>query len=96
MLVAKVGDVAPGMCVCAVPPFPATGVVTTGAAQFMTSGMPVAQGTLSIVMYPCGTSIITPVGVRFLTGGVPAAKTGDVVSGCGNGTLVGTSTITSL
>ncbi len=97
MLTAKVGDVAPGTCVCATSnPYPATGVVTTGAAQFLTNGVPIALGTASIVMFPCGTSIITATGVTFRTGAMSAAKAGDIVSGCGNGTLTAVSTITSL
>jgi hypothetical protein len=94
MIVAKVGDVAPGMCMC-VPyppgPYPATGVVMTGSALVSTTGIPIADAS-SIVMYPCGTSVIIATGVNLLM----AARTGDVVTGCGVGTLTGTSTITSL
>ena len=97
MLAAKVGDVAPGTCVCATSnPYPATGVVTTGSAQLLTAGTPVALGVSSIVMFPCGTSIITATSVSLLTTGMQVARMGDVVSGCGNGTLTASSTITSL
>lgn len=99
MIVAKVGDVAPGMCVCVpVPPgpFPATGVVTTGSPLFLTSGMPIAVAGLSIVMYPCGTSMVVPSSVSLLIAGVSAAEMGNTVIGCGMGTLIGTSTIMSL
>ena len=99
MLVAKVGDVAPGICVCVpypVPPYPATGVVMTGSSTITSSGIPLAVAGLSIVVYPCGTSIIAPLGPNLSNAGMPLAKTGCVVSGCGNGTLIGTTTITSL
>lgn len=99
MIVAKVGDVVPGTCVCVpVPPgpYPATGVVMTGATMFTTGGMPVATATESIVMFPCGTSIIVMGNPNFTTAGMMIGRTGDSVTGCGIGTLVGTSTITSL
>ena len=96
MLVAKVGNVAPGMCVCATNPFPATGVVISGAAQFTTTGIPVVVGGVSIVQYPCGTSVIVSPSISLMTNGMPVSKMGDVVQGCGNGTLVAETTITSL
>lgn len=99
MIVAHVGDVVPGICVCVpVPPgpFPATGVVSTGAPMFMTGGMPVATMGGSVIMFPCGTSVIAMGNPMFTTGGLPIGRLGDSVTGCGIGTLVGTSTITSL
>lgn len=99
MIVAKVGDVVPGICVCVpVPPgpFPATGVVTSGAPLINTMGMPVATMGGSMVMFPCGTSMIVTGNPMFTTGGLPIARTGDSVTGCGIGTLVGTSSIISL
>lgn len=99
MIVAKVGDVAPGTCVCVpVPPgpFPATGVVMSGSSIMTTTGLPIAVSGLSVVMFPCGTSVIVPGTPSLLDMGAPVAKTGDMVTGCGIGTLIGTSTITSL
>lgn len=99
MLVAKIGDVAPGTCVCVVPPvtpFPATGVVMSSSSIISSSGIPLALAGISIVVFPCGTSIIVPSGVSFTTSGTPLAKTGDSVTGCGIGTLIGTTNITSL
>lgn len=99
MIVSHVGDVAPGICVC-VPyppgPYPATGVVTTGAPLFNTGGMPVATMGGSIIMFPCGTSIIAMGNPLFTTSGLPIGRLGDPVIGCGIGTLLGTSTIISL
>lgn len=96
MIVSKMGDMAMGTCVCAPSPFPAAGIVMTGTSQLITSGTPAAQAGISIVMFPCGTSVIIPSGVSFISGGVPLAKLGDTVVGCGNGVLMGTSTIISL
>jgi len=99
MLIAKVGDVAPGICVCVaypMSPYPATGVVMSGNTDITTGGSPVAMAGTSLVSFPCGTSVIVPGGVSFTSGGVPLSKLGDTVSGCGNGVLTGTSNITSL
>ena len=96
MLIAKVGDVASGTCVCATNPFPATGVVTSGSPMVSTTGIPIALGQLSIVLFPCGTSTIMSPAINFTTGGIPVSKNGDSVLGCGNGILTATSTITSL
>lgn len=99
MIVAMVGDVVPGICICVpVPPgpFPATGTVASGAPMFTTSGMPVATMGGSVVMFPCGTSVIAMGNPMFTTGGMPVGRLGDSVTGCGIGTLIGTSTITSL
>lgn len=99
MIVAKVGDVASGTCVCVpVPPgpFPATGVIMNGSPMVTTTGLPIAVSGLSMVMFPCGTSIIVPGTPTLLNAGAPSSKMGDVVTGCGIGTLMGTSTITSL
>jgi len=99
MIVAKVGDVVPGMCLCVpVPPgpYPATGIVMTGSPTLTTTGIPIAMSSISVVMYPCGTSIIVAGAPSILSASMPVAKSGDVVSGCGSGTLMGVSTITSL
>ena len=99
MIVAVVGDVVPGICVCVVPPvtpFPATGVVITGNAQFTTGGIPVAVAGVSMVMFPCGTSVIVPNNFSFNLAGSPVATLGATVAGCGNGTLTATSQMTSL
>ncbi len=96
MIISKVTDLAIGTCVCSPSPFPATGIVMNGSTQVMTGGLPAAQAGVSIVMFPCGTSVIVPTGVSFISGGLPLAKMGDTVVGCGNGVLMGTSTITSL
>lgn len=96
MILSKIGDTAIGTCVCSPSPFPAVGIVMTGSTQVISGGMPIAQGGISIVMFPCGTSVIIPMGVSFISGGVPLAKLGDTVVGCGNGILMGTSTITSV
>ena len=54
---AKVGDVALGICVCAYPPYPATGSVVTGSPNFLEAGIPIAIMN-SMVTFPCGTSLI--------------------------------------
>jgi len=95
MIVATVGDVAVGTCVCPVPPFPATGTVVTGDPQFTTSGKPLSLVGTSVVMFPCGSSVIVSGAPQFLSTGTMLGRLGDSVVGCGVGTLVGTSTIIS-
>lgn len=99
MLLAKVGDVVPGVCVC-VPtppgPFPATGVVMTGTPLMTHAGMPIAMVGLSIIMFPCGPSVITAGAMNFNIGGMMAGRLGSPVTGCGIGTLIGSSTLTSM
>lgn len=99
MNIAVVGDVVPGICVCVVPPitpFPATGVIANGALNIVTSGSPIAVAGSSMVIFPCGTSVIIPNNFNFITGGLPVSTTGATVSGCGNGVLIGTSQMISL
>lgn len=96
MWVSKVGDIAMGTCVCASNPFPATGVVTSGSAMISTTGIPIAVGNFSIVTFPCGTSTIISPQISLKTAGMSVSKSGDSVVGCGNGTLVSQSQITSL
>ena len=86
----RIGSVAVGTCICVVPPivpFPATGVVVTGDPKFLQEGLPVAVGGMSIVMFPCGTSIIVPIKTDFLLGGIPVSSPGDTTVGCGMGTI---------
>ena len=88
-----VGSIAPGVCYC-VPyppgPFPATGIVVSGAPAYLDSGAPVAH-VGSLVMYPCGSSAIISGSIMELVNGMPVAHTSSSVSGCGIGTLIGNS-----
>ena len=86
----KVGDSVPGVCVCAYPPFPATGLVMMGTPNFIELGMPIAMNT-GMVMFPCGTSTIIATGFNWIDVGLALARTGDQVTGCGIGTVIGSS-----
>lgn len=92
MNVGIVGSIAPGICYC-VPsppgPYPATGVVVSGVPTHFTSGVPNATVS-SLVMYPCGSSVINSGSVMYFANGLPLAHTSSSVSGCGVGVLVGT------
>jgi len=97
MMVAKMGDIAIGTCICVVPPvtpFPATGVITTGNVLLLTTGLPVADN-LSIVMFPCGPAMIIAPQISFISGPGILARTGNMTTGCGIGTVIGTSQIIS-
>ena len=87
---AKVGDVALGICVCAYPPYPATGSVVTGSPNFLEAGIPIAIMN-SMVTFPCGTSLIIATDFNWIDIGLPLARTGDQVVGCGMGTVIGSS-----
>lgn len=95
MNAAKVGDTVIGICLC-VPtppgPFPATGIITTGSSMLTTTGLPIAI-TGSLVMFPCGTATIIASNPRVLDTALSVARTGDQVTGCATGTVVGTSQI---
>ncbi len=98
MNIAIVGDVVPGTCLC-VPyppgPYPATGTITSSGSQWFSNGLACAQVTTSVVSFPCGTAIIA--GATMInSGGMPLARTGDSVSGCATGVVVGSTTITSM
>lgn len=86
----RIGDVVPGTCVCAYPPFPATGMVATGTMNFTEMGLMIATNT-SMVTFPCGTSIIVSANFNWLDIGLGLSRTGDQVVGCGMGTTIGTS-----
>ena len=87
---AKVGDVALGICVCAYPPYPATGSVVTGSPNFLEAGIPIAIMN-SMVTFPCGTSTIISANFNWIDLGLGLSRTGDQVVGCGIGTTIGTS-----
>jgi len=91
MNIAVAGNVVPGICVC-VPyppgPYPATGTITSTNNNYLLGGIPVANNG-SLVMFPCGTSVIISINQSFINP-LPVARTGDSVNGCGNGSVVGT------
>lgn len=85
-----VGSIAPGTCVCTPYPYPDVGVVMSGAPMNMEESSPVAR-VGDIVMYSCGTSVIMSGSVYEIEGDMVVSTTGSIVTGCGNGTLTGTS-----
>lgn len=86
----KIGDVVPGVCTCATPPFPATGLVSSGTMNFTETGIPIATNT-SLVTFPCGISSIISANVNWLDMGLSLSRTGDQVVGCGVGITIGSS-----
>ena len=43
MLFARINDIVMGVCVCAYPPYPDIGIITTGDVTHTDTGMPVAR-----------------------------------------------------
>lgn len=86
----RISDVVPGVCNCSVPPFPATGIVSSGTMNFTEMGLPIATNT-SMVIFPCGTSTIISTNFNWLDTGLGLSRTGDQVVGCGTGVTIGTS-----
>ena len=80
-----------GTCYC-VPyppgPYPATGIIMTGAPESFDSGMQVAYTTSSVI-FPCGSSVVITGSANFFKNGLMVARTSDSVTGCGVGTIVG-------
>lgn len=90
MLFARINDIVVGTCVCATPPYPDIGIITSGDPIHLDIALPVARVT-DIVTFSCGTGIITTGSFTDISSGLPVARTGDTVVGCGNGTIVSTS-----
>ena len=57
MLFARINDIVMGVCVCADPPYPDIGVITSGDTVHIDSSMPVARVS-DIVTFSCGTGVI--------------------------------------
>jgi uncharacterized Zn-binding protein involved in type VI secretion len=84
-----VGSIAPGTCVCAPIPYPDVGVVMSGSPMNMEESYPVAR-VGDIVMYSCGVSVIMSGSFYEIEGGMAVSTMGSIVTGCGNGILIGT------
>lgn len=91
MLFARIGDSVIGTCVCTPYPYPDVGVISTGDATHLDTGMAVA-GVGNIAVFSCGSAVITTGTATDLTCGIMVARTGDAVSGCATGTIVSSST----
>lgn len=90
MLFARIGDSVIGTCLCATPPYPAVGVISTGDPMHIDMGMPVARiGDMAI--FPCGSAVITTGTPMDISTAMPVARMGDVVAGCATGTIISTS-----
>lgn len=94
MLVARIGDCVIGTCVCAYPPYPDIGVISTGDMMHIDYGSPVAR-IGDTVTFSCGTSVIVSGTPTDISWGPTMARIGDSVTGCGMGTIgAGSATIT--
>lgn len=94
MLVARIGDCVIGTCVCANPPYPDIGVISTGDMMHIDYGSPVAR-IGDTVTFSCGTSVIVSGTPTDISWGPTMARIGDSVTGCGMGTIgAGSATIT--
>lgn len=90
MLIARVGDVAVGMCTCSSPPYPDVGVITVGDPMHIDMGSPVAR-LGDIVTFSCGAGTIVTGTPMHTSAGPLVSRTGDAVTGCGNGTIISSS-----
>lgn len=86
MLAVHVGDIVVGCCPCPVGCCPVTAVVATGDPRYIDTGTPRAR-VGDLVIFPCGTSIITMGLPSEIVSGTPAAILGASVSGPGNGVI---------
>lgn len=91
MLFARVNDIVMGICVCADPPYPDIGVITSGDATHLDIGLPVARVT-DIVTFSCGTGVIVSGTPTDISTSLITARMGDHVTGCGQGVISSTST----
>ena len=93
MNLVKSGDIVSGLCLC-VPyppgPYPATGLVVGSVLEFIEGGIPIAANG-DMVIFPCGTANIISMNTNWMIKGLNLSHTGDSVSGCASGTVVGTS-----
>ena len=90
MLFARINDIVMGVCVCAYPPYPDIGVITSGDFTDIDTGLPVARVT-DIVTFSCGTGVIISGTPTDISTGLMVARTGDQVTGCGQGVISSTS-----
>lgn len=90
MLFARINDIVMGVCVCAYPPYPDIGVITSGDTVHIDSGMPVARVS-DIVTFSCGTGVIISGTPTDISTSLMVARTGDQVTGCGQGVITSTS-----
>jgi len=95
MNVVKIGDIVSGTCICAEHPYPDTGICISGDPTILSVGSPTGQIGTSIILFSCGTSVLSGVSAILSTGQIQAL-TGAVSSGCGTGTIIGTSPILSV
>ena len=87
MLTVRIGDVALGMCPCPPAMCPSVGIVATGSFTNFDSGLPLAR-LGDIVMFPCGSFIISmglPTDIEEL---LPATTIGAPCVGAGSGLIV--------
>lgn len=98
MNIARVGDTVPGICYC-VPyppgPYPDVGIIVSGDPAHVDMGSLVAR-VGDTVVFSCGSSVIVSGSPMFISGLQPVARSADQVTGCGVGSIVGTSLSTSL
>ena len=87
---AGVGDTVVGVCVCADPPYPDVGVISSGDPIHIDMGRIVAR-VGDTVTFSCGTSTIVSGTITDISTGSIVAKSGDAVTGCGNGTIISNS-----
>lgn len=87
MNVAKVGDIVIGTCICANPPYPDVGVISSGFPGLLETGSPAAH-LGSSVTFSCGSSTIISGTPGEITAGGLLARSGDSATGCGVGTVV--------
>lgn len=95
MLMAGVGDCVVGVCTCSSPPYPDVGIISTGDFSHIDMGRMVAR-IGDTVTFSCGTSAIVSGTATDISTGSIVARAGDAVTGCGNGTIVSSSTNISL
>lgn len=91
MLCARINDIVMGICVCAIPPYPDIGVISSGDATYMDSNMPVARVN-DIVTFSCGSGVIISGTSNEISASSMIARNGDQVTGCGQGVISSTST----
>jgi uncharacterized Zn-binding protein involved in type VI secretion len=84
---ARINDIALGVCICTPEPFPATGIIITGDPMHLIEGMPSA-GLGDIVVFPCGTSVITTSKTQSINSGKLVATTSDMATGCSSGATI--------